>query len=151
MKSVLYADDDGDDVFFMRRAFDQHGTEARLFTVKNGADAVAYLSGEGKYTNRAEHPLPQLVLLDLKMPVMDGFDVLKWIRGTPAVSSLPVIVLTSSANESDRSRAALLGANGYLVKPGRPDKLEDLVRVFKQYWLEYDRLADEKPVPRSLT
>jgi len=145
MKRVLYAEDEPDDVFFMELAFQKTGAETLLLTVRDGAEAVAYLSGEGRYTDRTQYPLPQLVLLDLKMPVMDGFDVLKWIRTTPTVSEIPVIVLTSSGNLTDKSRAALLGANGYLVKPGRPDELTELVRVFKEYWIQTDRLSDERP------
>lgn len=141
-KLVLYAEDEPDDVFFMAHAF-KNDPDARLVTVKHGGEVVAYLKAEGQFSDRSKNPLPQLILLDLKMPIMDGFDILKWIRGTPSVSSIPVVVLTSSANDTDKSRAALLGANGYLVKPGRPDKMDDLISVFKQYWLKFDRLSDD--------
>jgi CheY-like chemotaxis protein len=144
MKLILYAEDEPDDVFFMERAF-KSDSEARLVTVIHGGEVLAYLTGEGQFSDRAKYPLPHLILLDLKMPVMDGFDVLKWIRSTPAVSSIPVVVLTSSGNDKDKSRAAALGANGYLVKPGRPDKMHELITVFKEYWLKHDRLSDEKP------
>jgi CheY-like chemotaxis protein len=143
MKCVLYAEDEPDDVFFMELAFQKMGASARLLTVRDGAEAIAYLSGDGLYADRARYPSPNLVLLDLKMPIMNGFDVLKWIRTTPSASSLPVVVLTSSGNDTDKSRAALLGANGYLIKPSHPDKLAELARVFKEYWLENDHLSDE--------
>src|SRR3954468_16630522 len=126
MKPILYAEDEPDDVFFMQRAFRQAGIEHPLLAVRDGAEAIAYLSGKGKYSNRDAYPLPRLVLLDLNMPESSGFDVLNWIRSTPAVSTLPVLVLTSSSHPSDIERASLLGANGYLVKPGKPERLVDV-------------------------
>lgn len=149
MKPILYAEDEPDDIFFMRRAFEQAEIEQPLQTVSDGDEAIAYLSGLGKYTDRKRYPLPALVLLDLNMPQSSGFEVLKWIRSTPSLSALPVLVITSSSQESDIRRASLLGANGYMVKPGKPDELLSMVKAFKDYWLAHDRLADKTVTPKT--
>src|SRR5260370_9232565 len=94
---ILLAEDRYDDIFLIRRAFEKGGLLNPLQVVRNGEEVVAYLKGEGKFANRAEYPLPQLLLLDLKMPLMDGFDVLPWLRPHPSLRALRIDVLTSSA------------------------------------------------------
>lgn len=143
MNVILYADDEPDDVFFMRRAFEQAGVDQPLQIVHDGEEAIAYLSGQGGYAERSRYPLPALVLLDLNMPRSSGFDVLNWIRTTPAFADLPVLVMSSSRQESDIKCASLLGASGYLVKPGKPDELVDIVTALKDHWLASGGLADK--------
>ena len=150
-KPILYAEDDENDVFFMQRAFKQAGIVNPLHIVTNGTLAIDYLSGSGPYANREEHPIPCLVLLDLNMPGKSGLDVLKWIRTQPRISTLPIVVMTSSNQDSDIHRAYLLGANGYLIKPGKPDELLVMVKGIRDYWLTQNRspttwvsLADEQ-------
>src|ERR1044071_2998771 len=92
---ILLAEDREDDVVIIRRAFLQGRILNPLFVVKDGEEVISYLSGEGKYSNRAEYPLPELLLLDLKMPKLDGFEVLRWIRQDPGLKALRVVVLTS--------------------------------------------------------
>jgi len=116
-RPILLVEDREDDVFLVRRAFEKAYLLNPLQVVRNGEEAVAYLKGEGTYANRAGYPLPSLILLDLKLPGMDGFDVLRWIRQEPNFGSLPVIVLTSSEQIRDVNRAYQLGANSFLVKP----------------------------------
>ena len=135
IKTVLYAEDDENDVFFMERAFKIAKVEHPLRIVSDGRQAIAYLSGAEPYADSSKHPLPGLVLLDLNMPVKGGLDVLQWIRSQPFLSELPVVVLTSSNQESDVHRAGILGANGYLIKPGEPDELVRMVKQLHQYWL----------------
>ena len=139
-KSVLYAEDEPDDIFFMKRAFRQAGVGEQLRTVNDGNEAIEYLAGRGKYANRQENPLPGVVLLDLKMPETSGFEVLQWIRTHPGVATIPVVIFTSSSQAADIERASKLGANGYLVKPGSPDLLIEVVKAFKDYWLKHDCL-----------
>src|ERR1041384_3523205 len=139
-KSVLYAEDEPDDIFFMKRAFRPAGIGEQLRTVNDGNEAIDYLAGRGKYSNRRENPLPSVVLLDLKMPETSGFEVLQWIRTHPGVATWPVVIFPSSSQPADIERASTLGANGYLVKPGSPDLLIDLVKAFKEYWLKHDCL-----------
>jgi|SRR5215471_13380567 len=111
----LLVEDSEDDVFFMQRALRQAGVHSPLHVVRNGEEAIDYLSGQNDFSNREKHPLPDLVFLDLKMPGVNGFDVLKWIREQPL--SIPVAVLTSSPEEIDRQRAQEFGADCYLLKP----------------------------------
>jgi CheY-like chemotaxis protein len=122
---------------------------------QTGEEAVAYLSGEGRYRNRTEFPLPALVLLDLKMPGMDGFDVLKWVREQPGLSLLRVVVLTSSDSMRDVNLAYQLGANSFLVKPVDFDRFVEISQALSGYWLWLDRAPDiarpqELPLPRKV-
>ncbi len=134
MKTVLYAEDYPDDVFFMTRAFKRVAPACHLVAVGNGVQAIAYLTGERPFEDRQANPRPALVLLDLSMPLVNGFEVLQWIRAEADLQALPVFVLTSSDNEDDRERASRLGASGYLVKPGQPDNLGDLLSGLRPYW-----------------
>src|SRR6185436_101352 len=93
---ILLVEDREDDVFLVRRSFKKASITNPLHVVKSGEGALEYLSGQGTYSNRAEHPLPGLILLDLKLPGMDGFEVLQWIRRQPGISGITVVVLTSS-------------------------------------------------------
>lgn len=142
--TILYAEDEPDDVFFMIRACKHAGIESLIQTVSDGHEVMRYLLGEGKYGDRNRYPIPRLILLDLHMPDLSGFDVLQWIRKTPAVASLPVLVLTSSSSEQDIQQASALGANGYLVKPGTPGELLTMTKALRDYWLTQDRLS-KKP------
>src|SRR5580658_2347542 len=141
MRPILYIDDEPDDIFFMVRACKRAGLEEPIETVSHGSEAIAYLSGTGKYADRLRYPVPRLVLLDLNIPGISGFEILKWIRSTPAVSRLPVLVLTSSNQEDDVRRAHSLGANGYLVKPGKIDELVRMIKAMKDYWLACDKFT----------
>src|SRR5687767_8704792 len=108
--TILLVEDDPNDAFLIQRAF-RHANDANLIQhTANGEEAVAYLTGQGKYHDRASHPLPILILLDLKMPRMSGFEVLEWLRKQSEFSALPVIVLTASAQTRDIELAYKLGA-----------------------------------------
>src|SRR5689334_18954931 len=111
---ILLAEDNEDDVFLIRRAFEKAHILNPLQHVRNGREAIAYLSGEGPYENRAEFPVPELLLLDLKIPEMDGFEVLRWVRQQPALGALRVVVLTCSADVHDVNFAFQLGANSFM-------------------------------------
>jgi CheY-like chemotaxis protein len=106
-----------------------------VIIVSDGRAAIEYLSGIGNYSQREQHPLPCLVLLDLKMPGKSGLEVLEWKRNQPSLSTLPTLMLTSSSQERDIRQAYLLGANGYLLKPNRPDDMLSLAKAIKDYWL----------------
>lgn len=115
--TILLVEDNEDDVYFMHRALKAAGVTAPVRTVGNGRRALEYLQGAGEFADRAAHPLPRIVFLDLKIPYVHGLEVLAVIRGDPALRDLPVAVLTSSSEESDRNRARALGVLGYWVKP----------------------------------
>jgi len=114
---ILLAEDSADDVDMFRRAFKQACIEAPLHIVSDGDEAIAYLTGEGKFANRAEFPLPDLFLLDLKMPRKNGFEVLAWLRTHPTLCPLRTVVLTTSQDIKDVTRAYAFGANSFLTKP----------------------------------
>ena len=129
---ILLAEDDENDVFFMRRALQKSKADFALQLARDGQQAVDYLSGQEVFNNREEHPLPTVVLLDLKMPFLDGFEVLMWIRSQPSLNGIPVAVLTSSAEERDRRRATELGARAYFVKPPKPETIQEIVRLIEE-------------------
>lgn len=133
---ILLAEDDRNDVLLMRQAFTLAAIPNPLFVVDNGRDAVAYLAGNGLYTERGLYPLPGLLLLDLKMPWMDGFDVLTWLRRQPQFETLPVVVLTSSILQSDKDRSKRLGVYDFRVKPHGIAELVSLLKDISKHWLE---------------
>ncbi len=142
-RRILVAEDSEEDAFFLKRAFLKAGVNTRMEFVPDGEMAVGYLSGNGRYGDRENFPLPHLLLLDLKMPRMDGFDVLRWLREQPGLRRIPVVILSSSGEERDVNLAHELGANGYVVKPTGLEGMERLVSAVDRYWLDqhcYPRL-----------
>ena len=137
--TVLYVEDDPNDVLLMRHAWTKVSTPNPLQVVSDGEEALRYLSGEGRYANRIEHPIPVLVLLDLKMPKVSGLDVLRWIRSQPRLRVLPVIVFSSSNSPLDINAAHALRIQAYLVKPGRLDEWVGLVNSLVEDWLPDDQ------------
>jgi two-component system response regulator len=133
---VLLAEDEEHDVFFMRRAFQATKILNPLVSVPNGQEAISYLEAEAANGQHGGNSEPQLLLLDLKMPLVNGFEVLEWIQGQPRWRDrLPVVVLSSSGYEEDRKKALALGAKDYLVKPTDFEGLVELVRQVKAQWL----------------
>jgi len=138
-KFILLAEDDINDVLLLERAFEKAGLRPSLRVVNDGEAAIEYLSGRGIYADRERFPVPFLLLLDLKMPGTDGFEVLQWLRNDPELKRLLVVVLTSSNLQADVDRAYELGANSYLVKPVGFDEMLHLVQRFEIYWSEINR------------
>ncbi|PTX96510.1 response regulator [Opitutus sp. ER46] len=114
---ILYVEDEPDDAFFMARAFKQVAGAPPLRVLVDGELAVGYLEGRPPYSDRAEHPLPRVLLLDLNLPRRSGFEVLEWIRRQPHLQQLPVVVFSSSGRTDDRDRATALGVRRYIQKP----------------------------------
>jgi CheY-like chemotaxis protein len=110
-------DDNPDDVLLARRVFERAGLSESIRSLPSGVEAIAYLRGDSPYSDRTTHPMPGLVLLDIKMPGTDGFEVLRWIREQPELLGLCVVMLTSSDEIRDVNRAYQLGADSFLVKP----------------------------------
>jgi CheY-like chemotaxis protein len=137
---ILLVEDNPDDVFLFNRALGKAQRPHPLHVVIDGQEAIDYLSSTGKYSDRNAFPLPGLILLDLKMPRVTGFDVLRWIRSDGAARLIPVIVLSSSALTDDVNRAYALGANAYMVKPADATALERLIQTISDFWH-----AGEKP------
>jgi CheY-like chemotaxis protein len=148
---ILLAEDDPNDVLLLERAFRKAGLGERLRVVCDGEQAVDYLAGRGTYADRERFPVPFMLLLDLKMPAIDGFGVLQWLRAQPVLKQLLVVVLTSSNLQADVDRAYGLGANSYLIKPIDFEEMVGLILRFEAYWKEINRLSAEaesmRPVP----
>ena len=130
---LLVAEDDDMDAMLLELAVKKAGDPFELRRVATGEEAVAYIRGEGEFADRKQHPWPQVLLLDLKMPRGDGFDVLQWLRNHPT-KPLPAIVLSSSALQQDVERAYNLGASSYVVKPTAPERLEEMVHALRGWW-----------------
>ena len=146
---ILLAEDREDDILLIRKSFARAYITNPLQVVRDGEELIAYLEGEGKYANRDEYPLPDLLLLDLKMPRKDGFEVLAWIRKHPTLRSLPVVVLTSSENMRDVNNAYQLGANSFLVKPMDFDNFIEMSRFIGGFWLQMNRAPESSRTPRK--
>ncbi len=144
-ETILVAEDDPTDALFLRRAFSKAGVSVTLQFVRDGQEAVDYLRGDAPFADRNAHPLPDLLLLDLKMPRLNGFDVLGWLRQRPILKRLPVIIFSSSGELGDINHAYDLGANSFVVKPHALEELLGLVERFKNYWIE----ANQNPSARS--
>ncbi len=138
-KPVLVADDSPDDIRLLQFAWARAQVTTPLRIVTGGEEALDYLSGTGLFTDRRQFPLPRLLLLDLKMPRKDGFEVLEWIRNTPGFRRLPVLVLTASLHKQDVQRALDLGANAFLIKPVELNRLIELVKAIDRFWLAYNQ------------
>ena len=145
--AILLVEDDGADILLLRHAFRDAGIANPLLEVRDGQQAIQYLSGDGPYADRSRYPIPFLLLLDLRLPKLSGFEVLAWIRDQPELAEVIVVVLTGSDHVPDANRARELGANSYLVKPGNFTELVEMLRQIKGRWLLLERLpADSELV-----
>jgi CheY-like chemotaxis protein len=126
---VLVAEDEETDGFILRLGFERAGLPNPLLVVRDGQEALDYLIGNAPYADRSIHPLPALLLLDLKMPRMNGFEVLAWLATRPDFKDLPAVVLSSSSDDSDIQKARQMGARDYFVKP---HSLSDLVKILQR-------------------
>src|ERR1051326_3386602 len=145
--TILYVEDDTNDILLFRHAFQRAGSDCQLQIFSDSEEAIAYLKGADKFANRDRFPLPDLALIDLKMPRVNGFELLAWIRADPGLRWLPIVVLSSSNHLVDVKRAYESGANSYLVKPIDFTALVELVRSVQQYWLRLNHPPGEVPQP----
>jgi CheY-like chemotaxis protein len=136
-RTVLIVEDNEDDFLLLKRAFSKAAIRAKLDWSRNGDEARHYLLA--LVERKAEEEYPVLILADLKMPQVDGFEFLRWLRSRSDLRRIPVVVLTSSNQGLDINRAYDIGANSYLVKPGRFEDLMELSHSLKQYWLMLNR------------
>ena len=131
----LLIEDAENDVLLIQRAFIKAKILNPLLIVKTAEEGIAYLQGEGRYSNRAEFPMPSLILLDLKLPGMDGFEFLRWIRQQSGLATMRVVVLTSSDLMRDVNLAYQLGANSFLVKPVDFERFVEISQALNGYWM----------------
>lgn len=143
--TILLVEDDPNDVILIQRAFKKANTMDSIQVVTDGEQAVAYLAGNEPYTDREYYPLPEFVLLDLKLPRKPGLEVLEWLRQQPGLKRLPVVALTSSKLTADINKAYELGINSYLVKPMAFDDLLKMIKALKLYWLTFNEMPEIAP------
>lgn len=134
-QTVLLAEDDPDDILLTQIAFEKARLANPLQIVRDGAEAIDYLKGEGRFANRSKFPLPILILMDLQMPRISGFQVIEWLRSNPDLKKIPVAILTATDHDPYIKRAYDLGAESYLIKPPNAETLVALVGRLHAYWL----------------
>jgi two-component system response regulator len=142
---ILLVEDNPDDVELTMRALKKSGVATEVVVVRHGAEALDFLFASGPYRGRNPDVLPDLVLLDLKLPKVDGLEVLRRVRGNPRTHLLPVVVLTLSNEEQDITEAYRLGVNSYVRKPVDFDRFNELLQHLGRYWLEFN----EPPTGRA--
>ncbi len=136
---VLAAEDDHSDLWFFMQAIESAGASVALHAVRDGDEALRYLQGEGEFGDRDKHPVPDLLVLDVKMPRMGGLDVLRWVKESPEYKWLPTIVLSGSVMMEDVRQAYDLGASGFFTKPNSFEELKQAVRTILDYWRRCQR------------
>lgn len=133
--TILHIEDDPNDVLLLEHACRKARVSCYIRRVADGDEAIAYLRGIDGFADREKFPLPRLILLDLKMPRLNGFDVLEWLGKHDKFRTVPVVVLSSSNHDADLKRAYALGVNSYLIKPVSFDSLVEIVKAIHDYWL----------------
>ena len=139
--TILLVEDNEDDIFLMQRAFSKAAIPNPIQVVRTGQDAISYLNGVGSFKDRQKYPLPIIVLLDVKLPLKSGPEVLRYIREQPELRKMIVVMLTSSNQEKDIKLAYATGANSYLVKPPTGPALHQMMSDFQNYWLRHNLFA----------
>jgi CheY-like chemotaxis protein len=132
--TVLIAEDNEDDAFLLQHAFRNLGLQNPIQIVTDGEQVIGYLRGNGEFADRQQFPFPSVLFLDIKMPKIDGFQVLEWIRDHPECHVMPTIIFSTSSDPGDVTRAYQCGANAYLVKPGTLPELEALLKRTFDFW-----------------
>lgn len=134
-KMILLVEDNADDEALTLRALNKNRVANRVVVVRDGAEAIDFLFCQGAYADRDPLDLPQVILLDLKLPKVDGLEVLRQVRGDPRTKTLPVVILTSSKEEQDLVAAYSSGANSYVRKPVDFNQFADSIKQLGMYWL----------------
>ena len=142
--TILIAEDNQDDAFFLERACRKIGLKNPVQILTDGAEVIDYLKAAGKYENRSEYPFPSVMFIDVKMPRVNGFEVLKWLQENQHCKVIPTMMFSSSEQPEDVDRAYQLGANAYLVKPNLIEHLHTKLRLAQQFWAE----CAKPPVPK---
>ena len=144
---ILLVEDNRMDVELTLDAFKEARLLNTIYVSPNGQDALNYLFGRGKYADRITYPMPNLVLLDLKLPGIDGFEVLRQVKSAPILKRLPVVILTSSKEEGDRALTYDIGANSYIVKPVSFDGFLGVIKQIEGYWISLNVAPPDDEIP----
>lgn len=134
--AILIVEDDPSDAYFLEKAFERILANCSVHRVGNGEEAKGYLQGSGGYADRQAFPLPSVILLDLRMPHMDGFEFLAWLRQDPDLRVIPAVIYSASENPTDVRKAYEMGANSFLHKRLSMNAVQETMRSFARYWLE---------------
>ena len=137
--NLLLIEDDSNDVLLIKRAFERIKLDVPVSVVRDGDSAIGYLQGVEEYSDRTQHPLPSLILLDVKLPRRSGLEVLEWLRAQPHLCRIPVIALTASQEEADVDKAYEAGINSYVVKPSTFNGLSTMAQSIKRYWIQFNQ------------
>ncbi len=132
---ILLVEDNPNDVELALHAFKKHKVANRIHVARDGEEALDYIFGEGAYAGRDINNRPKIILLDLKLPKVDGMEVLRRVKGDPRTMTIPVVILTSSSEERDIVESFHLGVNSYICKPVDFEQFTDSVRMIGMYWL----------------
>ena len=139
---IILIEDNAADAELTMRALAGHNLKNKIILLRDGEEAIEFLLSKGRYTDRNQRNKPKVIILDLKLPKIDGLDVLRTIKNDPNLNTVPVVMLTSSKEERDIIRSYQLGVNSYIVKPVEFDKFADAVKDLGYYWM----LLNEPPV-----
>jgi CheY-like chemotaxis protein len=140
---ILLAEDDPDDQYLISEALDENHIQARLYVVSDGEELLDYLHRRGKYQDSETWPMPQLILLDLNMPLKDGREALREIKAEPKFQHIPVVALTTSKAEKDIRLTYKDGVSGFITKPVNFSGLREVMKTIGSYWLDTARLPSE--------
>lgn len=144
LKPILVVDDDPIDREMIELAFKRASVESPVVTVGDGQEALDYLQAKGRFRERHPEDLPAVIVLDLDMPRMDGFEFLRRVKLTPDLAAIPVVVLTTSEFDKDLSQSYALGAKSCITKPGDFERLVEVARAVHEYWCEINRAPKSK-------
>jgi len=133
--TILVVEDDENDQMLIEKAFRAVGVEGPIHMASDGAEAIAYMMGEGKFADREKFAYPTFIMTDLKMPKVDGFGVLEFLKGNPEWSIIPTVVFSASADRDDIKKSYMLGSSSYHVKPQGFDELRAQLAALHAYWL----------------
>lgn len=131
---ILLVEDSNDDALLLKRALRQAELHNPIEVVADVAQAIAYLEGSGPFSDRSRFPAPSILIMDLRLPNKDGFELLRWLGERPQFRNLHVVVLTGTGDIKDVSRAYQMGANSFVTKPARAEDLRNLAKGFAAYW-----------------
>ncbi len=148
--TILLVDDDSDFLLFTERAFRQNGVTSPIHQVHDGAEAIAYMMGDGKYGDRDTYEYPTFIMIDLKMPQADGFTVLQHLKKNPEWAIIPTVIFSSSSDLDDIKKSYMLGASSYHVKPHSMAELREHLDILHKYWMtcetpQVDRTGRQLP------
>jgi CheY-like chemotaxis protein len=153
LRNILHVEDDDNDIFLLQYAFEHVGIADPVHIVRDGQEAIEYLSGHGRFANRKAFPLPALIIMDLKMPRKSGLDALRWLGKQPTLRNVPVLMLSSSAQPEDITRAYEAGANAFVVKPSTNAERTRLATAIKHFWLDFNepppKCTEKRPIRRA--